>query len=180
VEPGVFGVFGTRFGGENTFDFKVEATMVHGDIGNGNAWLDTAIDILSTNTGTNGQGGDLAVNTWYMITYVIDNTNQQVRLYLDADLKQTISISGTPLLMQAGQSMRIGHTGSDTEWMNGLIDDVRIYNYALSGDEVRWLLCDKPPKGDLNRDCNVNFLDFAILISEWLDCGMMIPDLCGQ
>lgn len=37
VEPGVFGVFGTRVGGDTTFDFKVEATMVHGDIGNGSA-----------------------------------------------------------------------------------------------------------------------------------------------
>ncbi|MHC4110655.1 MAG: LamG domain-containing protein, partial [Planctomycetota bacterium] len=137
VEPGVFGVFGTRAGGEFTFDLKVSDTFIHGDIGNGSAWIDTVIDIESTHTGTNGQGGDLAVGTWYMITYVIDNTNQQVRLYLDADLKRTITISGTPLLMQAGQSMRIGHTGyPGVEWMNGLIDDVRIYDNALTETEI--------------------------------------------
>jgi len=136
AEPGLFGVLGTRVGGDTTFDFKVRATDVHGDIGDGSAWIDTAIDIGSTDTGTTGQGGDLAVDTWYVITYVIDNTNQQVRLYLDGDLKRTIAISGTPLLMKAGQRMRIGHTGTGSERMNGLIDDVRIYDYALSNTEV--------------------------------------------
>jgi len=136
AEPGTFGVLGTRVGGDDTFDFKVQADNIHGDIGSGSDWIDTAIDIRSGDTGTNGQGGDLAVDTWYMITYVIDNTNQQVRLYLDADLKRTITISGTPLLMKAGQSMRIGDTGY-SEWMNGQLDDVRLYNKALSTAELR-------------------------------------------
>ena len=136
AEPGVFGVHGTRAGGDTTFDFKVRATDVHGDIGDGNAWIDTAIDIESTHTGTSGQGGDLAVDTWYLITYVIENTKKQVRLYLNTDLKRTIAITGTPLLMKAGQSMRIGHTGTGSEWMNGLIDDVRVYDYALSEAEI--------------------------------------------
>ncbi|MHC4544908.1 MAG: LamG domain-containing protein, partial [Planctomycetota bacterium] len=136
AEPGSFGVFGTRIGGDFTFDLKVNDTLIHGDIGNGSAWINVAIDITSTDTGTNGQGGDLTVDTWYMITYVIDNTNQRVRLYLDADLKRNITISGAPLLMKAGQSMRIGHTGYGTEWMNGLMDDVRIYDNALLQTEI--------------------------------------------
>ena len=136
TEPGTFGILGTRVGGDTTFDLKVMADYIHGDIGSGSAWIDTAIDIGSGDTGTNGQGGDLAVGTWYMIAYVIDNTNQQVRLYLDGDLKRTIDISGIPLLMKAGQSMRIGDTGY-SEWMNGLIDDVRIYNRVLSIKEIK-------------------------------------------
>jgi len=144
TEPGVFGVHGTRVGGEYTFDFKVQATNVHGDIGTGSAWIDTALDIESTHTGTTGQGGDLQVNTWYMITYVIDNTNHQVRLYLDGDLKRTISISGTALLMTAGESMRIGHTGYGSEWMNGMIDDVRLYNVALTQAQIRKVMMGDP------------------------------------
>ncbi|MHC4561131.1 MAG: LamG domain-containing protein, partial [Planctomycetota bacterium] len=137
TEPGVFGIHGTRAGADFTFDVKVQDSYIHGDIGNGSAWIDTVLDIESTHTGTTGQGGDLAVGTWYMITYVFDNTNQQVRLFLDGDLKRTISISGTPLLMQSGQTMRIGHTGyADVEWMNGLIDDVQIYNHALTEGEI--------------------------------------------
>jgi len=133
-----YGILGTRFGGDTTFDFKVRAADIHGDIGNGSAWIDTNLDIGSGDTGTNGQGGDLVVDTWYMITYVIDNANQQVRLYLDGDLKRAIDFSGIPLLMKAGQSMRIGNSSGE-EWMNGLIDDVRIYNKALSAKEIKIL-----------------------------------------
>ena len=135
AEPVESGVFGTRAGSDNTFDYKVEATMIHGDIGSGTAWLNTTIDI-GNQTGTNGQGGDLALDTWYLTTYVIDNTNQEVRLNLDGDLKRTISISGTPLLMKSDQSMRIGHTGYGSEFMNGMIDDVRIYNEALTESQI--------------------------------------------
>ncbi len=74
-----------------------------------------------------------------------------------------------------GACYRYGSNG-----FNGALDDVRIYNYALSADEVRWLLCARPPRGDLNRDCRVDFVDFAILASSWLDCGLMVPELCGQ
>jgi len=137
AEPGVFGIHGTRAGVDFTFDVKVMDSYIHGDIGNGSAWIDSVLDIESSHTGTTGQGGDLAVGTWYMITYVIDNTNQEVRLFLDGDLKRTISISGTPLLMQSGQTMRIGHTGTGSEWMNGLIDDIRIYNKALTVEEIQ-------------------------------------------
>ena len=171
TEPGVFGILGTRSGGENTFDLKVMGTYIHGDIGNGTAWINTAIDIGSGDTGTTGQGGDLVVNRWYMIAYVLDNTQQQVRLYLDGDLKKTISISGTPLLMQSGESMRIGDTGYE-EWMNGRIDEVRIYNRALSDAQIAWLagytsLVSIP--ADLRQDNVINFKDFAVLADSWLE-----------
>jgi len=171
ADPGIFGILGTRAGGEYTFDLKVMAAYIHGDIGNGTAWINTAIDIGSGDTGTTGTGGDLVVYRWHMIAYVIDNTHQQVRLYLDGDLKRTISISGTPLLMQSGESMRIGDTGY-SEWMNGLIDEVRIYNRALSAAEIAWLagytsLVSIP--ADLQRDNVINFKDFAKLADSWLE-----------
>jgi hypothetical protein len=143
AEPTESGVLGTRSGGEYTFDFKVETAQVHGDIGTGAAWLNTAIDITATDTGTKGQGGNLDVGTWYMIAYVIDNKNQQVRLYLDGDLKRTIAISGKPLLMQSGESMLIGGTGYAGEGMNGLLDDVRIYSRGLTTAEIKAMV---PPK----------------------------------
>jgi hypothetical protein len=171
ADPGIFGILGTRSGGEYTFDLKVQATNVHGDIGNGTAWINTAIDIGSGDTGTTGQGGDLVVNRWHMIAYVLDNTHQEVRLYLDGDLKRTIGISGTPLLMQSGESMRIGDTGYE-EWMNGRIDDVRIYNRALSAAQIAWLAGYTSPvsiPADLQQDDVINFKDFARLADSWLE-----------
>ncbi len=40
--------------------------------------------------------------------------------------------------MKSGQTMRIGNSYSD-EYMNGTIDELRIYNRALSPDEIAGL-----------------------------------------
>jgi hypothetical protein len=136
--PTFSGILGTRFGGEYTFDMKVNDAKVHGDIGDGKAWIETRVNFYAADTGSNGQGGDLALNTWYHIAYVIDNQQKQCRLYLDADLKKTIPFQGTPRFMQPGHELRIGNSSSD-EFMDGVIDDVRIFGSALSSDQVRSL-----------------------------------------
>jgi hypothetical protein len=145
AEPAESGVCGTRSGGENTFDFKVEAAQIHGDIGTGSGWLNTTLDITASDTGTNGQGGDLKPGTWYALAYVIDNAKQQVRLYVDGDLKKTITISGKPLLMQSGESMQIGGTGYSGEGMNGKIDDVMLFRRALNTEQVAGLMTGTMP-----------------------------------
>ena len=38
--------------------------------------------------------------------------------------------------------------------------------------------CNKQLKGDLNNDCYVNFLDIAILMNNWLECGNPFDALC--
>jgi ELWxxDGT repeat protein len=38
--------------------------------------------------------------------------------------------------------------------------------------------CTKLAVSDLNGDCVVDFLDFAIMASEWLSCNLSPPDLC--
>ena len=82
---------------------------------------------------------------------------------------------------------------------SGSLDDLRIYNKALSADEVKALyekLCPKPA-GDLNGDCQVDFFDFAVLADSyvgstenwlklkdiadtWLACGLINQDNCWQ
>ncbi|MBU1997845.1 MAG: LamG domain-containing protein, partial [Candidatus Omnitrophica bacterium] len=125
--PGTLGVFGTRSGGDFTFDLKIQAAVIHGDVGDGSAWLDTTADCSTT----------LDQNVWNHIAYAV--AKDETKIYLNGSLCSTQSYSGTPLLMQSGQTMRIGHTGSGTEIMNGNIDDVRIYNRALSADEIKAL-----------------------------------------
>jgi len=50
-----------------------------------------------------------------------------------------VTFSGTSLFMEAGQELRIGNC-SGTEYMHGMIDDVRLYNRALSEAEVAGLV----------------------------------------
>ncbi len=60
---------------------------------------------------------------------------------------------------------------------NGMIDDVRIYNYALSADQVRRLQCEYPSKADINNDCRVDMRDLAILGADWLHTGTAGADI---
>lgn len=146
LPPTFSGILGTRFGLDHTFDLKVNAAKVHGDIGDGQQWIETAVNFYEDDTGTNGQGGKLALDRWYHLVYVVDAAAHECRLYLDADLKKTIAFQGTPRLMQPGQTMRIG-ASSPTEFMDGVIDEVRIWGVALSAGQIKALevVRPKPP-----------------------------------
>jgi hypothetical protein len=137
-EPTFSGVLGTRHGGEFNFDMKVNTDKVHGDIGDGSRWIDTAINFYKDDVGTNGQGGNLELQRWYLITFVVDNDQKCCRLYLDNDRKKTIPFVGESRLMRRGQTMHIGNTGTD-EFMDGVIDDVRIWKEALTDQQVQKL-----------------------------------------
>lgn len=60
-------------------------------------------------------------------------------MYLDGALASTTTFSGTPLFMKSDQELRVGNCYG-TEYMHGMIDDVRLYNRALSNAEVAGLV----------------------------------------
>ena len=126
-------IVGTRFNSDNTFDFKVSSTYVHGDIGDGSAWLNTALDISAA------RGGVISIGDWHHVAYAIDAASGTANVYLDGVLGATVAFTGTPLLMKPDQEFRIGNC-SGTEYMNGMIDEVRLYNRALSPGEVAGLV----------------------------------------
>lgn len=134
--PTFSGILGTRHGGDQTFDMKVNAAKVHGDIGDGKNWIETKVNFYTEDTGTNGEGGKLALNRWYQIVYVIDNAAKECCLYLDADLKKRITFKGNPILMTPENTMHIGHS-SGTEFMDGKIDEIKIWNQALTTEQVQ-------------------------------------------
>ena len=119
------GIIGTRFNGDTTFDLKVSATLIHGDIGNGTAWLNTAVDVPVA----------LSTGEWYHICYVFDDPADTVEMYLNGILTRKMTVTGKPLMMKAGQDLRIG-VDYPGETFRGSIDDVRIYNRPLSAAEV--------------------------------------------
>ncbi len=59
---------------------------------------------------------------------------------------------------------------------DGLLDDFRIYNYALSPAEVAWVATNStgtiedpvPAPADLDASGRIDFRDFALLASQWL------------
>jgi hypothetical protein len=134
--PTFSGILGTRHGGDQTFDMKVNEAKVHGDIGDGDSWIETAVNFYAGDKGTNGEGGKLKLGRWYHVVFVIDSIDKECRLYLDADLKKRIPFQGTPILMTPANTMHLGHS-SGTEYMDGMIDEVIIWGHALSPTQVK-------------------------------------------
>jgi hypothetical protein len=54
---------------------------------------------------------------------------------LDGALAATLTFTGTPMFMKSGEELRIG-CSYGTEYMRGAIDEVRIYNRALSEAQI--------------------------------------------
>ncbi len=96
-----------------------------------------------------------------------------MRIYLNGVLYDSRSGTDTPI--ENVNSFLIG-----SGWYghyDGLLDDFRIYDYALSEAEVAWLASDGTGElpwdlglsADLDGDFAVGFPDFALLADDWLD-----------
>jgi predicted GH43/DUF377 family glycosyl hydrolase len=75
---------------------------------------------------------DSALNSWSHLVGTWDGSN--LRIYLNGILKAG-PLSATGTMTASTNPLRIG-SGVGTSWFNGSIDDVRIYNRALSSDEI--------------------------------------------
>lgn len=82
------------------------------------------------------------VNTWYHVvgTYDMDlSTDESLKLYVDGELVDTNLDTGG-ILVNGVNDLYMGvHYQTKTNGFNGQIDDVKIYNRALSASEVKQL-----------------------------------------
>jgi hypothetical protein len=78
-------------------------------------------------------------NEWYHVAGTYDGS--AMRLFIDGELVSTAQISGTVEYQNSASPVYIGMNGSGagTPYFDGLIDDTRIYNRALSVAEVQQL-----------------------------------------
>ncbi|MBI3895534.1 MAG: LamG domain-containing protein [Acidobacteria bacterium] len=108
-------------------------------------WLQT--NGIQINSGfSNGFGciehqtttANLDTGKWYHIASVLDRSNNTFKIYLNGDLILNVTEPATPVANS--QSLVFGRSGSSEskyERWNGAIDEVRIYNRALSQGEIR-------------------------------------------
>jgi hypothetical protein len=94
--------------------------------------------------------------------------------------------------------MMIGAVGQDpalpdpTSIFNGVLDDVRIYNYALDAVTVAYAYADitgrtacADPRDpvlvayDLDGNCAIGLGDLADLLTHWLE-GQLVPDVVAR
>ena len=142
-------------------------------------WLESPRGLVAVNNG-------LVADQWQYIVATFDGSTGA--LYIDGELRA----SGN---FQLGDALDVmlclggnGFEGAGREWMNGTLDDVQIYNYALNELDIAVnYTTDAPDKTacvqglrpdamfDLNEDCIVDIRDFAIFAADWLECGI-VPD----
>ena len=73
---------------------------------------------------------------WHHVAGVYNGST--AKIYLDGNAVQSLNRSGsfTP------SALGIGSTPTGGEYFNGKLDDVRIYNYALSAEQVKQIMND--------------------------------------
>ena len=105
---------------------------------------------------------NLSINQWYHVA-VTDNAGE-IRIYLDGQLNRSDS-NGYGIPEQISAPINIGKTNPETDFFfNGIIDDVRFYNAALSAEQIEQIYRDglsrkasnpNPADGDTGVDPNV-------------------------
>jgi hypothetical protein len=127
-----------------------------------------------------------AFGRWVHFVHIYDGQN--IRIYADG-----IEIANYAAALNTGtgdgtQDLAVGLWGAyDASYQhgvfNGSIDDFRLYNYALSPQEVGqlWILgggtsgCTRALSQDFNGDCRVDLKDFATLATSWMDSSLITP-----
>lgn len=79
----------------------------------------------------------LSANTWYNIAVAIDGTHHTLTWYQNGISKTTQDTTGSSLGAEIPADLTLGasYDGND-EFLQGLLDDVRIYNTALTSDQI--------------------------------------------
>ncbi len=77
-------------------------------------------------------------NSWHHIIFVVDSAGG--RLYMDGTQKSTFGWTGTAGATNTSQNVSIGlYPDGGPGYINGLIDETRVYNRALSVSEIQEL-----------------------------------------
>ncbi|MCP4455295.1 MAG: LamG domain-containing protein, partial [Planctomycetes bacterium] len=101
---------------------------------------------LRTEHASGNLRGNTEVNDdeWHHVALVVtegaDLTVPATQIYLDGQPDGTFSGSGNPYLLTPDVDVRIGMSGpQDGRFFTGLIDEVMIYDRALTAEELLWL-----------------------------------------
>ncbi|MFZ2148638.1 MAG: LamG domain-containing protein, partial [Sedimentisphaerales bacterium] len=121
-------VFSTGLTGSNNTDMHLRI----GGVGSGNVPAG-GIRMGFYNNDLDTAGGLIQENTWYHITFWYDFENQNRRIYING--VQEAEASATPYLGTTGNTV-IGAWGTG-QWFRGIIDDVQVYNHALTEGEIQ-------------------------------------------
>lgn len=116
---------------------------------------------------------------WQHVVGVYDGPNAQMKLYIDGVLDSTKTVTSGFLLGTGTMPLQIGNRADAVRMWPGMVDDIRVYNYALSDAEILALAAegDKAPLITAGPDQTVFYkgtpvpMDATLLIDD----GMPAP-----
>ena len=113
----------------------------------------------------------LADDMWHHVAVVSDGTTTDaVRLYIDGKIEVISDLTSQTINTLGTQTVKIGVHAQTQRYYKGLMDDVRIYDRALTSGEI-WALAVTGTTGfscvDLNADDTLDATDFSKLAEYW-------------
>jgi hypothetical protein len=117
----------------------------------------------NANDGKEATGPVVATNVWQYVMVVFDSTTKDAKFYIDSQLQEVISDSISALPIYFNDNLCIGRWGGayNNSYFDGVIDGVRIYNYATEPKEASL--------ADIDGDRKVTLTDFALFAGEWME-----------
>jgi len=85
-------------------------------------------------------------NNWYHIAFTWNRFSQQAKLYINGVLRDSQPLSDTGWV-NPDPTLRIGSFWSGNKAANGVWDGVRVYDSALTAEEITDLMVIPPPRG---------------------------------
>jgi hypothetical protein len=74
---------------------------------------------------------------WHQVMYIVDRLNNKVSFYVDNNLDaQVTSTNVSAANINNTSDLKIGVDRTMTDYFNGIMDDIRIYNKALSACDI--------------------------------------------
>ncbi|MGI8685664.1 MAG: LamG domain-containing protein, partial [Acidimicrobiales bacterium] len=90
-------------------------------------------EVFTNNAKSVAGTASVAANTWTHLATTYDGAN--LRLYVNGVLVKTAALTGS--IKTSASPLRFGGNASWGEWFSGRIDDVRIYNQALTAAQIQ-------------------------------------------
>lgn len=148
---GTLNFFGTRHPDTFGFDVKIHVDKsIRIDVGTGTGFLAITDEPFSYN-----------LNTWYHFAVAVTPTSYAI--YLNGNPFDSGSLNGQPLLWDQNHDIAIGAVGDINaphgEDFHGLIDDVWVFDEAISQQKVRAVMTRLLGDTDLDGDVDIDDLN---------------------
>lgn len=134
----------------------------------------------------NVQTATLATGEWTYVTVTLNGDSG--RIYVNGELAATNqNFTYNPLQVNMADNYIAYSQFSGDPYFDGWIDDLKIYNYARTTEQVAQdyldvrgaYVCNNELEAlvyDFNDDCQTTLEDFAMFVSEWLGSNRIYPD----